>query len=131
MDGELKIVIGIITAILFLSNTGVGIWIYRIMKASEKVDKDLPEQKMMIVDLEKKAAFEREERLKMTYSLKQIEKESTSLHSKSDKMFEDFIQTTNKFQSIATELNATMKHLNSHISGIQSDIREIRGQVQK
>jgi hypothetical protein len=131
MDAELKIVIGIISTVLFLSSTGVGIWIYRVMKASEKIEKDLPEQKLQLLDLGKKVAHEREKRLEMAYQLIQLEKESHALIKKHDKMFQDFIQSTNEFQRVAAELNATMKHLNSHISGIQLDIKEIRGQVQK
>ena len=145
MDAELKIVGAIVIGIMFLANTGVGIWIYRIMKASEETISTKENVKLLEIkllsaeDTERKDKqelldrlnFEREERLKMTYSLKQMEKESTSLHTKSDKMFDEFIQTTQKFQNIATKLNSTMEHLNSHISGMQTDIKEIRQEVQK
>lgn len=145
MDAELKIVGAIVIVLLFLANTGIGIWIYRIMKSSERVveidkivlkngDDIIAVEKQLGVDkenLKSTIAIEREERIKAESRLTQVEKDSNSLVSKHNEMYSQFIKTTQEFQSIATELNTTMKHINGHISGIQSDIREIRGQVGK
>lgn len=145
MDAELKIVGAIVIVLLFLANTGIGIWIYRIMKASEQTTKNEAEIKILdakITSQEEKArndkqelsdklAFEREERIKYEARVKQLEKDSNSLGDKHNDMYDKFITTTQEFQNIATKLNATMKHISGHISGIQSDIKEIRAQVQK
>lgn len=145
MDAELKIVGAIIIAIMFLANTGIGVWIYRIMKASERikeVDKIIEKnaQDIIIVEkqlgvekqnLEGKLSIEREGHIKTELRLNQVEKDSNVLFNKHNEMYNKFIETTREFQSIATELNTTMKNINGHISGIQSDIREIRGQVGK
>lgn len=145
MDAELKIVGAIVIVLLFLANTGIGIWIYRIMKSSERVveldkivlkngedillvEKQLGVEKQVLSD---KLTAEREQRIKYEARVTQVEKDSNSLVSKQNEMYDKFIETTQKFQSIATELNTTMKHINGHIEGIQLDIRDIRGQVGK
>ena len=145
MDTELKIVGAIIIAIMFLSNTGIGIWIYRIMKASEKVteiEQTVTESKKSVTDLEKqltaekqnlidKLNGEREERIKIEGRLSQVEKDNESLRKDLSKNAERFLNIAQKFDTSITHLNTSMKNFSDILSEVKIDLKDIKASSQK
>lgn len=140
MDAELKIVGAIVIVLLFLANTGIGIWIYRIMKASEQTTKN--EEAIKLVDtkitaseekarndkqeLSNKLAFEREERIKYEARITQVEKDNENLKNELSKNSERFINIAQKFDVSITHLNASMKNFSEILGEVKGDLKEIK-----
>ncbi|WP_291726181.1 hypothetical protein [Bernardetia sp.] len=53
MEAELKIVGAIVIGVMFLANTGIGIWIYRIMKVADLFKEEFPTVKGKVDAIEK------------------------------------------------------------------------------
>ncbi|WP_375560286.1 hypothetical protein ACE193_21650 [Bernardetia sp. OM2101] len=140
MDAELKIVGAIIIAIMFLANTGIGVWIYRIMKASERikeVDKIIEKNTQDILLVEKqigvekenindKLTNEREQRIKYEARITQTEKDTENLQNELSKNSERFINIAQKFDVSITHLNASMKNFSEILGEVKGDLKEIK-----
>ncbi len=140
MDAELKIVGAIVIVLLFLANTGIGIWIYRIMKSSERVveldkivlkngedillvEKQLGVEKQALSD---KLTAEREQRIKYEARVTQVEKDTENLQNELSKNSERFINIAQKFDISITHLNASMKNFSEILGEVKGDLKEIK-----
>ncbi len=140
MDAELKIVGSIIIAFMFLANTGIGVWIYRIMKASERikeVDKLIEKNAQDIVTLEKqltlekqnlneKITSERELRIKYEARISQLEKETESLKNDLSKNYITFTDIINEFKISINKLNSSLEHFSNVLMEVKMDLKDIK-----
>ncbi len=140
MDAELKIVGAIIIAIMFLANTGIGVWIYRIMKASERikeVDKLIEKNAQDIVTLEKqltlekenlneKITRERELRIKYEARINQVEKDTENLKNDLSKNYITFTDIINEFKISINKLNSSLEHFSNVLMEVKSDLKDIK-----
>ncbi|WP_338761811.1 hypothetical protein WAF17_16320 [Bernardetia sp. ABR2-2B] len=145
MEAELKIVGGVIIAIMFFANTGIGIWIYRIMKSSEKVDTlndEIDKTNAKITKIEEKARndrqdlldkinSEREERIKFEARIKQNEKDISNLRNELSRNSQRFIEIAQKFEISITHLNTSMENFSGILKEVKEDLKEIKTHSEK
>ena len=140
MDAELKIVGSIIIALMFFANTGIGVWIYRIMKASERikeVDKLIEKNAQDIVTLEKQLSLEKENlnekitkerelRIKHEARINQVEKDTENLKNDLSKNYITFTDIINEFKISINKLNSSLEHFSNVLMEVKSDLKDIK-----
>ena len=145
MDAELKIVGAIVIVVMFLANTGIGIWIYRIMKVAEVFKEEFPVVKAKIEALEKDFIKVKNDITNVEKAISKIESDKADKHKLEtlegrfddlktlvEKMQETQANNTNRFIKISegfgkgiTELNSAMGHISESLKEVKDNVKTI------
>jgi len=144
MEAELKIVGAIVIGIMFLANTGIGIWIYKIMKVSDSFKEDFPIVKATIEEQEKdlmKIGF-KIETLQITIAtlkgekadiakVEAINSDFKTLKETINHMQKTFSNNTDRFIGIVSEFKESFIHINSSMGNISGTLNKVEKNLEQ